>query len=1343
MFRILAILLAIELCLIGVVCAQDQPAPEKYLDVRGISELEMEPLGRATVNLYEGTTKIKSIQTGADGSFSFRLDVNKQYTIEVEKEGLISKRISFNTQMPEDEKGTWMNEFSIGLLKPCSGMDYSVLKQPVDQVKFDARKREFLSDKDYATSMRSKIESLMMKNDQCLMNSYESLVKKGDQIAAQKKYDEAINTYKEAQKIFPNEEYPARRIAEMNAMINKQQNSADMLQKLVSEADALTSQGKMTDALAKYKQAVALDPANNYSAGKIAEIEGELKKQQSAQQARQSIEDRYNQAMAKASVAYTRKDFAAARTFYQEALSIKPGESLPMSRVKEIEVVLEQKAAEDAARASEKAKKEAFEKEYLNTIAQADALFKEKKFEEAQQAYAKAITMKPSESYPAQRIKTIENARASEQANLIKTQEEGYNAAMAAANNALAKEQFELAKESYRKALTIKPDDLSAKSKLAQVDQLVEQYNKRKSTDEQYSNHIQSGDALMSKKEYSQAKASYAQALTLKPGDKYAQTKIAAVDNLVAAEQALVQKRKAEAYNQFMGEGNNALALNQFAKAKESYGKALLEKPEDPLAKSKLAETGRLADNYAKQQSVDEQYKNFITAADARFSEKDYTGAKENYSKAVLLKPGDKYAQTRITSIDNLVAAEQASNQKRKLEAYNQFVSDGTKALKENQFQLARQSFEKALTEKPDDAFAKSKIVETDRLAEAYKKQMASEVQYKELIQTADAQYTAKDYSGARENYNKAALLKPSDKYASSRVLTIDNLIAAEQAAKAKAIEDGYQSALGAANTAIAQKSFTQAKEFLQKALTFKPGDVLARNRIADVERMEAEQQRKMAEEQKLSVLYKETISAADKYLADKDYSNARLYYNKALQIKVTDGYASQKLASIDNLIAAEQALKVKQTEESFKMAMDKGNAFSLSKDYGKALEAYKEALSIIPANNNARQKITETESLIRQEQERMQSEQARKKKYDETIRIADQYFNAKNYTNAKTSYEAAQGILPGDTYSRQRIDESVKLIAETEKKLADEKALDNAYNLALSSAEKSFAAKDFVQAKNEYGRALQLKPAESLPKTRITEIEKIIAQREKDLAETKARAEGYTNSINAGNQAFERKDYATARTAYNEALKYMPGDGLASDQIKKIDYLIAEGERVRKAEQERKAAFDACIRNADQLFDEGKYPMSKEQYKKALTIDPSSAYAKQKIEKIDDINRKLAQAPAKSNTAGTTSTPKVVAAIPMGDINFKTESERQLYLDNLKNKYPSGITLEVYKENYKETFRYIIIRENQAQEFRRVHFKTYNGDQYSVNGKPITQQYFTSQVKTREGESFREIQMQ
>ncbi len=99
---------------------------------------------------------------------------------------------------------------------------------------------------------------------------------------------------------------------------------------------------------------------------------------------------------------------------------------------------------------------------------------------------------------------------------------------------------------------------------------------------------------------------------------------------------------------------------------------------------------------------------------------------------------------------------------------------------------------------------------------------------------------------------------------------------------------------------------------------------------------------------------------------------------------------------------------------------------------------------------------------------------------------------------------------------------------------------------------------------------------------------------------------------------------------------------------------------------------------------------------------------------------------------------PKVNNAL--GELNFKNESERQNYLDELKKKYPSGITLEKYTEQYKEILRYIIIREDKAQEYRQVRFLTYNGYQYSVSGKPITQQYFQSQVKPGRVKVFRKL---
>ena len=1093
-----------------------QEAAERYLEVRGTSELDMQPLAKATANLYEGTTKVKSLQTAPDGSFSFRLEINKQYTIEIEKAGLVSKRISFNTTMPDAEKGAWMNEFSIGLVKNCEGVDYSALKDPVDKVKFDPKRREYVSDRDYVNSMRPRIESILVKYDECVMDKYDEAIKKGDQAYGKKDMEAALAAYKEALEIYPRETYPSKQINAINSQLNKQEKSSQQAQ---------------------------------------------LQAQQDEILARQAVDDNYNQTLAKASVAYTRKDYVAARQLYQEALKVKPTEMAPKARLQEVEAIMAKKAADDA-------KIREVDNAYRAGIAKGDSLMKAKNFAAAREQFVRASSIKPAEGYP--KSKTLEIDRIEE--------------------------------------TTIR----------------LAESAKKESAESEYQAQLNAADEHFKSKRFNEAKAGYAKALTMKPSDPYPAQRTKAVENAIVAEQAAMQKASNDGYDAAIAAANNAIANNQFSLAKESYQKALTYKPADPYVNGKIAETERLS-----------------------------------------------------------------------------------------------------------LAFANQKVKE---------EQVAS--QYKTLVTTADNYYTAKEFAKARETYSRALALKPGDTYAQSRISTIDKTAASEQAAKIKASEDGYKMAIAAANTAIAQNSFSLAKENFQRALGYKPGDLLATGKLTEMDNLIA-QQKVLKEKDEYNLnQYKEKVASADKLFSSGDLAAAKEGYATALQFKPGDAYCNQKILTIDNTIATQAIAKQKQTDEAYASNMAKGTSLLTSRDYPQAKSAFEQALAIKPADVTATSKIRETEALISQDQAKKAAELAMKKKYDDLKVLADQLFSRGDYAGAKQSYEQALLVMPSEVYPRQKLDEISNIIREKERILAEKQANENAYNLALVNGDKYFKAKDLAKSKEEYTRALALKPGEAFPVTRLAEIEAQLLKRQQEQAAAKAKTDAYTIAMNNGNKQLAVKDYAAARISFGEALKQIPEDKLAKEQLDKVTYILAEQAKLQQAEAARKASYQALIASADNAYVAGNYQGARGDYQKALAIEPNSAYAKQRIAKIDEINRALSASNASTpvSTAGQT---KVMAAIPMGELNFRTESERQRYLEELKKKYPDGVTLEKYKEKYKEILRYIVIRDNQAQEFRQVKFLTYSGLEFSVNGKPITQQYFNSQVKTRSGENFKEIEMQ
>jgi tetratricopeptide (TPR) repeat protein len=352
---------------------------------------------------------------------------------------------------------------------------------------------------------------------------------------------------------------------------------------------------------------------------------------------------------------------------------------------------------------------------------------------------------------------------------------------------------------------------------------------------------------------------------------------------------------------------------------------------------------------------------------------------------------------------------------------------------------------------------------------------------------------------------------------------------------------------------------------------------------------------------------------------------------------------------------------------------MAQGNTALAQKQYGPAKEQYQKALSFKPDDPAAKNKIGETDLLLKQEQDKLSAEQARKKQYDEAIARAEKLLAENDYSNSKLAFGEASRVMPNESYPKQKISEIDRILADQQKALADAKAKEDAYNAAVSS----------------------------------------------------------------GNNAYGQKKYPEAKGFYIQALKIKPDDAYAKDQIVLIDNLVAEMEKQKKADETRQKQYNDLITIADKAFDAANYPSAKENYQKALAVIPDSPYPKQKIARIDEINKILAQQKAAANQSAKKS---ISSTTPLTQLNFKNDNERDLYLNELKRKYPAGITIEIYKEKYQETRRYIIVRDDVASEFRDVVILSYGGHEYTKNGKAVTQMYFEQQVKSRPGEYYNEI---
>ncbi len=1345
------------------------------LEVRAYVETpEGKGIEGAVADVFIGGTKKQSAKTDSKGFVFFKLDFGNTYKIVISKAGMIQKRIDFVTEAPIDQQRNLVKEFGMTLVEDCDGANTSVFNDPVDIVKFDDGFGNFVSDQSHVESMRSKISSAIASIEKCKKDKYQEKKTAADKAFKAGDFSEAEKLYNEALTVFPNDSYAKRQISQSINGQEKQKQKLVQYDNLVAEGEQFLAQNQLKAAQQRFTEATKLNPSDTKAQAKLQEINQIFTQKAQQQQQEQALNNQYNEVLSKANSAMASKNYALAKQLYEEAGKLKPNEAFPAQKL----ALAQQSIAKEE---QEKLERDRIQQSYNEAIASGQSALQQGDLLSAKQQYQKAQTLKPNELLPKQQIQEIQRLEEEKKQQELKAQrdelEKNYSEAIQKADGLLAQKEFDGSIDVYKQALMYKPSDRYAQTQITKASNLkVEEEQKKQASIEQaYLTAMNNGDSKKIAKSFDEAIAAYQQALVVKPNDSQAQSKLNEAQRLLAEQQ---QRNKEETeqkakYNQLVQEGDSYFQTQDYTNSKAKFEQALSIYPTEAYPKNKIASINNIL---AKNQK-EAEYNEAIAQADKFFSQQEFEQAIAKYNQAKLILPEKAYPQEKINEISKIVN-QQAQDQKQA--EYDQLAATAEQKISSESFEEAKSLYAQALRVLPENPYPQQRINEINEMI-SNKSKSAAEEKYNALASQAEQQVSQDNFEAAKSLYAQASLIIPENPYPKQRINEINEMISN----KAKsAVEEEYNKFVTQAEQQVSQENFEAAKSLYAQASLIVPENPYPKQRINEINKMISNKAKSAIEEE-----YNKLAAQAEQQVSQENFEEAKSFYVRASQVMPENSYPQKRINEINEMIS--NFSKNKEQEEFDNLKAQAEQAV-VNENYNKAKNLLTSASLLMPEDPYPQRRINEINSLIDSkannqklekyndlllqadnlfskqsypeaknlyiaaqkenpesdyplrkinEINQILSQNAREKTENEylaEISKADNYFNSKQYNLAVSSYTNASRILPEKTYPRQKINEINSLLLDDARVEREKEERKANYDKTIALADKFFAEKNYILSRTEYSKASTIYPNEPYPTNQISKIEDLLAEQQQLDSEKRESERKYREAIAKADELFKQRQYVESKTYYEQALSLKINDPHSTSQIKRINQIVADD----LANKERLAAinkkYQDIIANADSKFNAQDYKEARTLYFSALEVKPNEAYPRQQLKKVDE-KLKIILIASMPKTTTTAKTTSTSAKLDM--LNFKTETERSKYKAELKKKYKPGITLETYKEGNKTTKRYIVIRDNEVHEYRVISF-SWGGAEYTVDGKPSNSMYIRDMIKPRSGETVTKVDM-
>ncbi|MFT5861019.1 MAG: epidermal growth factor receptor substrate 15, partial [Flavobacteriaceae bacterium] len=568
------------------------------------------------------------------------------------------------------------------------------------------------------------------------------------------------------------------------------------------------------------------------------------------------------------------------------------------------------------------------------------------------------------------------------------------------------------------------------------------------------------------------------------PKDKLegVRTKLAndAAAEQLAAEQLLAEKLEAD-YTKLMDEGLAKEANGDVNGAISNYEGALELKPNEQLPKGKIQ---ALRNQIANQEDVNLQYREAIDNGDQSMGSEDYQNAITLYNQAIALRPSEQEAK------DKLKLAQDAEEER-----------GGAKAQYDKILSAAQENIDSENITKAEELIGRAEVIDPADtrpagLREQVKVIRLAQAKYQENMNLGEAQASSKNYQEAIGFFELAKKDRPSENEPSSRILEMNRLIGVASSVDQR--EKLYQDNMAKGLATETGARFPEALSHYQNALSIKPGDQPATDKISEIQQILDDIANANSGEIEKKNKFDAIIIEANEFFAQKNY--------------VGDG----------TTVAAK--------------------------------EKYEEALTLYPSNSYA---LTQRDECVRLAVEGVNSEV--EAQYAKLLKVADKKFDKLDYDKAKELYTRAVGLKEADPYPKKKLAEIDAilnpLIAESVelKDLGipiDATIEDGGFILAQDEAKRSLIKKTRIQRKADKAYASQqemtaLKTTDRLAtRNEIVRVLNLISVDGMDsddnrlaLIEALRIAEKELNLEEQKNNQFERSDnLATQETLYSIA---------------------------------------------------------------------------------------------------------------------------------------------------------------------------------------------------------------